>query len=90
MNATLDDKAGDPWRIIADLRRELEAGTAERNEAVETATAEVLQIINRSPGDLAPVFDVILDKAHVLCGATVGTRSDRVRQAKQLCKASQR
>jgi len=56
MNATLDDEAGDPWRIIADLRRELEAGTAERNEAVEreTATAEVPNH-QQFPGDLAPV-----------------------------------
>jgi signal transduction histidine kinase len=57
--AMLDDALTDLQQRIAALEQELDARTAERDEALaqQSAAAEVLQVINSSPGDLAPVFE---------------------------------
>ena len=81
MTASLDDEIAELRRANAGLRQrldeqtvELGLRTAERDEAQaqQIATAEVLQVINASPGDLAPVFDAMLEKATRLCKAAFG------------------
>jgi hypothetical protein len=79
LSTTPDNRLADPEQLIADLQRQLSECKAERDGALqrETAIAEVLQVINSSPGNLAPIFDAILEKALRVCSASFGMMAQR-------------
>ncbi|HKV15307.1 MAG TPA: hypothetical protein VJQ81_09685, partial [Reyranella sp.] len=60
--AASSPSVSDLQRQIDGLNADLRARTAERDEGKrhEAAVAEVLQVINASPGTLATVFETIL------------------------------
>jgi hypothetical protein len=75
---TSDDTVADLRRIAAELHSKLDERTAERDalqrELVaagerHTATAEVFQVINSSPGELTPVFGRMVETAARICVA---------------------
>jgi two-component system, NtrC family, sensor kinase len=70
-----DDEVAKLLRANSELQHRLDEALAERDEveAQTAALAEVLGVINTSPGDLAPVLDTMLDKAMRLCDGGQGT-----------------
>jgi signal transduction histidine kinase/GAF domain-containing protein len=81
MIATFADQAViaiETLRLMGDLRESKDAAEDAAHELKEalsqqTATAEVLQAISCSPGNLTPVLDLMVQKAMELCDASCGS-----------------
>jgi signal transduction histidine kinase len=63
--------AGQVQESYETLERRVAERTRELNETVQvqTASAEVLKVISRSPDTLQPILDVIVATSHQLCGS---------------------
>src|SRR5690242_8656470 len=74
------DPSGPPAVSYADLQYEVKHLGSALNEALEqqAATSEILRVVSRSPSDIQPVFDTVVESAVTLCNAEVGlvTRFD--------------
>jgi signal transduction histidine kinase/DNA-binding NarL/FixJ family response regulator len=74
VTGTRDDTAVDLQQHIAELNKRLSEAYVERDEALaqQRANADIMQVINFSTGDLAPIFGAMVEKATELCEASFG------------------
>src|SRR6516164_3301341 len=72
--ASLKNKAARLTRKLREARTELRAKNAQLTDVAEqqTATGNILRVINNSPTDAQPVFDAIIRSARQLSKARFG------------------